>query len=158
MALLTRGGVSPPLLREGEALSLSAATVGPEAFHGPGGTLPGILIGGTDVTAALRGGRLGELIGLRDAVLPRLLGELDLLAVGFAARFAAQGLQLFEGAGGNVPDPSQPYTTSGALGFALTMRVNPAVVADPRLVRDGTHAVGSFLPNPRRPGWLHGTA
>lgn len=148
VALLTRGGVSLPLLREGEALSLSAATVGPEAFHGPGGTLPGILIGGTDVTAALRGGRLGELIGLRDAVLPRLLGELDSLAVGFAARFAAQGLQLFEGAGGNVPDPSQPYTTSGALGFALTMRVNPAVVADPRLVRDGTHAVGSFLPNP----------
>ncbi|MCX7686222.1 MAG: hypothetical protein N2Z67_13240 [Acetobacteraceae bacterium] len=148
VTLVTRGGVTLPLDRDRDALSLAQATIGPEAFHGPSGTVPGILLGGTDVTAGLRGGRLGELISLRDGVLPRMLAELDTLAAGFAARFDAQGLRLFEGPSGLVPDPGQPYVTGGALGFAGVMRVSPAVVADPRLVRDGTHPVGSFVPNP----------
>ncbi|MFN7000854.1 MAG: flagellar hook-associated protein FlgK [Elioraea tepidiphila] len=148
VTLVTRGGVTLPLERDRDMLSLAQATLGPEAYHGPGGTVPGVMLGGTDVTAGLRGGRLGELISLRDGVLPRMLAELDTLAAGFAARFEAQGLRLFEDPSGLVPDPGQPYPVGGALGFAGVMRVSPAVVADPRLVRDGTHAVGAFVPNP----------
>jgi flagellar hook-associated protein 1 FlgK len=148
VTLVTRGGVTLPLELDRDVLSLAPASVGPEAFHGPSGTLPGILLGGSDVTAGLRGGRLGELVSLRDGVLPRMLAELDTLAAGFAARFEAQGLRLFEGPSGLVPDPGLPYTTGGALGFSLAIRVSPAVAADPTLVRDGTHAVGSFVPNP----------
>ena len=40
-----------------------------------------------------------------------------------------------------MPDVTLPYTTGGALGFAAAIGVNPAVEADPALVRDGTHAV-----------------
>jgi flagellar hook-associated protein 1 FlgK len=148
VTLVTRSGTTLPLDRDRDMLSMATATVGVSAFYGPGGTLPGVILGGTDVTASLAGGRLGEYRGLRDGTLPRMQAELDVLATGFAARFEAQGLRLFTDAGGAVPNPAQPYTTSGAMGFARTIRVSPAVVADPSLLRDGTHAVPGFTPNP----------
>lgn len=148
VTLVTRGGTTLPLDRDRDMLSLADANVGASAYYGAGGTLPGVMLGGTDVTASLAGGRLGEYRSLRDGTLPRMQAELDVLATGFAARFEAQGLRLFTDAGGAVPDPAQPYTTSGAMGFARTIRVSPAVVADPSLLRDGTHAVPGFTPNP----------
>ncbi|MFN6953176.1 MAG: flagellar hook-associated protein FlgK [Acetobacteraceae bacterium] len=148
VTLVTRSGTTLPLDRDRDALSIADATVGASAYYGSGGTLPGVILGGTDVTASLGGGRLGEYRSLRDGTLPRMQAELDVLATGFAARFEAQGLRLFTDGGGAVPDPSAPYATSGAMGFAAVIRVSPAVAADPSLLRDGTHAVPGFTPNP----------
>lgn len=148
VTLVTRSGTTLPLDRDRDMLSMATATVGASTFYGPGGTLPGVILGGTDVTASLGGGRLGEYRSLRDGTLPRMQAELDVLATGFAARFEAQGLRLFTTPAGAVPDPSAPYATSGAMGFAGTIRVAADVRADPSLLRDGTHAVPGFTPNP----------
>jgi len=148
VTLVTRGGTTLPLDRDRDMLAIATANVGASAYYGPGGTLTGVMLGGTDVTASLGGGRLGEYRSLRDGTLPRMQAELDVLATGFAARFEAQGLRLFETPAGAVPDPTLAYTASGAMGFARTIRVSPAVIADPSLLRDGTHAAPGFTPNP----------
>jgi flagellar hook-associated protein 1 FlgK len=149
IVLMTRGGVTLPLDRDRDALSIAPATVGVGSYYGlPAGTLPGVTLMGTDVTANLAGGRLGEHRNLRDGTLPRMQAELDVLATGIAARFEAQGLRLFTTQAGTVPNPALPYTASGAMGFASSIRVSAAVLANPALVRDGTHAVPGFVPNP----------
>jgi flagellar hook-associated protein 1 FlgK len=148
VTIVTRGGTTLPLDRDRDVLGVDAATVGASAYFGPGGTLPGINLGGTDVTASLTGGRLGEYRALRDEVAPRMQAELDVLATGFAARFEAQGVRLFVDPGGAVPDPAAPYAASGAMGFAGTIQVSAAVRGSPALVRDGTHARPGFVPNP----------
>ena len=149
IVLMTRGGVTLPLDRDRDALSIAPATVGVGSYYGlPAGTLPGVVLMGTDVTANLTGGRLGEYRNLRDGTLPRMQAELDVLATGIAARFEAQGLRLFTTQAGTVPNPTLPYTVSGAMGFASSIRVSAAVLANPALVRDGTHAVPGFVPNP----------
>ncbi len=155
ITLIARGGlVLPPLDPERDAFATADAQLGPGASWA-GGTLPGITLGGIDVTAQLRGGRLAEYVALRDATLPRYQAEIDLAATQLAARLDAEGLRLFTDAAGAVPDPSQPYPGSAQLGFAGAIRVNPAVTAAPGLLRDGTHAVAGapggptgFTPNP----------
>ena len=54
-----------------------------------------------------------------------------------------------------MPDPAQPYAGGDQIGFAGRIRVNPAIAADPALLRDGTQAVAgsaggptAFTPNP----------
>jgi flagellar hook-associated protein 1 len=156
ITLFTRGGLLLPLEKNGAPFSTSPANPGPPMYYGPpAGVLPGVMLNGLDVTAQLTGGRISAAIELRDATLPRMQAELDIAANQLAHRLEQQGLRLFTDGAGTVPDPTQPYTTSGALGFAALIRVNPAVVASPALLRDGTHAVtGSptgptaFTPNP----------
>ncbi|MCX8135335.1 MAG: flagellar basal body protein [Roseococcus sp.] len=157
LVLVTQGGLALPLDPRGEVFATERASVGPEAYHGTGGTLPGITFGGVDVTRQLAGGRLGELVALRDATLPRYQAELDLAAAHLAARFDAQGLRLFTGASGQVPDVTLPYNApaAGIMGFANQIRLSDAVAANPALIRDGTHAVAdtpggpsAFAPNP----------
>lgn len=151
--LVARGGMTLPL--HGAAFSIQPATVGSGAFHGGAGTLPGVMLEGVDVTRRLAGGRLAAAAELRDATLPRMQAELDLSAAHLAHRFDAQGLRLFADGGGAVPDVTLPYAGGAQVGFASTIRVNPAVAANPALVRDGTHAVAAtpggptaFAPNP----------
>jgi flagellar hook-associated protein 1 len=157
ITLFTRGGLLLPLERNGaDPFSVADASTGPAAYYGPpGGTLPGVMLNGQDVTASLAGGRLAAARELRDATLPRMQAELDIAAGQLAHRLEGQGLRLFTDAAGAVPDVSLPYATSGMLGFSAAIRVNPAVAADPRLLRDGTHAVAgspggpsAFTPNP----------
>jgi flagellar hook-associated protein 1 FlgK len=154
VTLVARGGLVLPLDPAADALSVGAATVGPGAYHGGGG-LPGVMLGGQDVTRRLAGGRLAAAAALRDTTLPRMQAELDLTAAHLAQRFAAQGLTLFTDGAGTVPDVSVAYAGSAQLGFAGALRVNPAVAADPALLRDGTDAVAglpggptAFTPNP----------
>ncbi|MBW8270441.1 FlgK family flagellar hook-associated protein [Caldovatus aquaticus] len=154
ITLIARGGLVLPLDPDRDAFSAADAQVGPGASWA-GGTLPGIVLGGQDVTAQLRGGRLAEYVALRDSTLPRYQAELDLAATQLAARFEAQGLRLFTDAAGAVPDPALPYPGSAQLGFAGAIRVDPALRAAPQLLRDGTHAVAgapggpsTFTPNP----------
>ncbi len=147
ITLIARGGLVLPL--DGRpAFEAPDATLGPDAFHGEGGTLPGVALRGEDVTRRLRGGRMAAAAELRDATLPRLQAELDLLAAQLARRFDAQGLTLFADGAGTVPDVTLPYAGGPMLGFAAAIRVNPAIEADARLLRDGTHEADGFVPNP----------
>ncbi len=155
MLVLSKGGAMLPTNTGQNALSLADATVAPGAWYGAGGTLPGIMLGGVDVTAQLGGGALGAAQALRDITLPRTQAEADTAAATLSYRFDQQGLTLFTTASGAVPDMAQPYTSGGQLGFATTMQVNPAFTTNPRLLRDGTHSVAiasggvtNFTPNP----------
>jgi flagellar hook-associated protein 1 FlgK len=155
VVLVARGGLVLPLDEHAPALAFADATVGPEAHHGGTGTLPGVMLGGVDLTRRLAGGRLGALAELRDATLPRMAAELDQSAAHLAARMDAQGLRLFSDGAGGLPDMSIPYHLGAKRGFAGVIQVNPAVAAAPALVRDGTHAVAglpggptAFAPNP----------
>jgi flagellar hook-associated protein 1 FlgK len=147
VTLVAAGGLVLPLDRDTDAFATAAAVTGSAAWHGAGGTLPGISLAGTDVTrqlsgGQLAGGRIGALLTLRDATLPGMTAELDTAAAQLAARLEAQGLRLFTGGdGATVPDTTLPYAGGGALGFAAAIQVNPAVLADPALVRDGTHDI-----------------
>ena len=67
----------------------------------------------------------------RDELLTTAHESLDALSAKVANRFAAQGLQLFTDGGGSSPLAAYP-------GLAERIQVNPAVLADPSLVRDGT--------------------
>ena len=150
--LVARGGVVLPLDAEHDQLAVAEAMVQP----GSGAAiLPGITLNGLDVTAQLSGGRIGEAITLRDTTLPRYQAEADILATGLASRLESEGLRLFtDRDGSSVPDASQAYAGSTQIGFAGRIRINPAVTADPSLLRDGTHAVAgsptgasAFTPN-----------
>lgn len=131
-------------------LSTQPATMDPANV-----TPPPILLGGADVTAYLAGGgSLGANITLRDTTLPTAQAGLDEFAQTLATRFDAQGLTLFTTPSGTVPTTGVPVQTN-YLGFAGTITLNPAIVANPTLVRDGTHAVAgsptgasAFTPNP----------
>lgn len=155
IVLVGRNGIVLPLDPSTNAFSTADASLAAAAYHGAGGTVPGVMLVGQDVTAALLGGRLAEAIALRDQTLPRYQAEADLAAATLSARFDAQGLTLFTDATGIVPDTAQPYAGSAMVGFAGTVRVNAAVALDPSLLRDGTHAVSAspvgaadFTPNP----------
>lgn len=156
LLLIARGGLVLPLDRARDLLATTPASVAPDAFHGAGGTLPGITLNGADVTGQIAGGRLGEYVAMRDRTLPRYQAETDLVAANLASRFDRQGLTLFTDADGStVPDPALPYAGSAQAGFAGRIRLGSAVSADPSLLRDGTHAVtpsaggpDGFIPNP----------
>jgi len=141
------GGASGPF-------SIANANAAPGASY-PGGTLPGLILSGQDVTGQVQGGQLGANIALRDTTLPTYQAELDEFSQSLAGRFSAQGLNLFTDPTGAVPSGSGPPVQSGYVGFAGTIQVNPAVAANPSLVRDGTQAVAgsalgasAFTPNP----------
>lgn len=131
-----------------EGFSIRAATVTAASYY-PGGGVPGIKLGGTDVTASLSGGTLGAQLALRDQKLPQLQAGLDSFSQTLASRFEAQGLTLFSTPSGSIPG------VAAATGFSHSITVNPAVARNPSLVRDGTGAVpgsttgaSAFTPNP----------
>ncbi len=155
LVLIARNGVALPTDPKAlPAFSVQGAVLGPTAYFGPppgAGTLPGVMLGGLDVTGQLRGGRLAEFVALRDETLPRFQAELDLAAATLSRRLELQGLRLFTDPSGTVPDPALGYVAGNLAGYANTMRVADAVLAEPRLVRDGTHAEPGppgFVPNP----------
>ncbi|MCO6416990.1 flagellar basal body protein [Siccirubricoccus sp. KC 17139] len=156
ITVVARGGIILPLDPKHDVLSIGQATVAPDAYYGGGGTLPGVMLNGIDITGQIKGGRVGEYLNLRDDILPRFQAETDLTAATLAERFAAQGLKLFTDADGtSVPATGTAYASGSQLGFAGRIRVNPEVAATPGLLRDGTDAVSGsplgaadFTPNP----------
>ncbi len=152
MLVFTTSGIELPT-NEANALSVSSATIGPGATYP--GSIPPITLNGVDVTDQLTGGALGANITLRDQTLPDYQAGLDEFSENLAMRFSAQGLTLFTNGSGNVPDGGGSPVQSGYVGFAAEIEVNPAVAADPSLVRDGTSAIAgsangasAFTPNP----------
>ena len=153
MQVFTNGGAQLPT-RGPSTVSFAGAQTGPTLFY-PGGGLPGIMLGGADITGQMSGGAIGAAMTLRNTTLPAYQGELDEFSDNLATRFQAQGLTLFSDPNGNVPVSTAAPTQSGYLGFATIITVNPAVAATPSLVRDGTQAVAgsatgasAFTPNP----------
>ncbi len=153
VTVLTVGGVQLPTGRPPQP-SMSDATVGATASY-PGGGLPGITLGGLDVTSQLTGGSIGARLTLRDSTLPTYQASLDQFAQTLSARFADQGLSLFTDPAGTVPASTGSSVQDGYVGYSGVIQVNPAVVANPALVRDGTQAVtgnpagaSAFSPNP----------
>ncbi|HTZ71110.1 MAG TPA: flagellar basal body rod C-terminal domain-containing protein [Acetobacteraceae bacterium] len=153
MLVFTAGGAQLPT-HTPDPLSIAAATTGPTTFY-PGGGLPGIMLGATDITSQITGGSIGANLTLRDSTIPTYQGELDEFSQNLAGRFDAQGLTLFSDGQGNVPASGGTPAQANYIGFASAITVNPAVVANPALVRDGTHAVAgsatgasAFTPNP----------
>jgi flagellar hook-associated protein 1 FlgK len=151
--LATSAGLVLPIHGTENAFSVAGANVQPGSYYP--GSIPGIMLGATDVTNQLRGGQIGANIALRDSTLPTDQAELDEFAQNLAGRFDTEGLRLFTDPSGNVPAVSPPPTVqSNYVGFASTIQVNPAVQQDPSLVRDGTHQIGAagdpnyFAPNP----------
>ena len=112
------------------------------------------MLGSTDVTAQMVGGRIGAEVALRDTTLPVYQASLDEFAHTLSTRFADQGLTLFTDGSGTVPSGTGIPAQAGYVGFAGTIQVNPAVSANPSLIRDGTQAVvgsaagaSAFTPN-----------
>ena len=151
LVLLFGNVISATLSETGDAFSVADAFIAPESFYGSGGTIPPITMNGVDVTTQLRGGKLGELLTLRDQTLPRYQAELDIGATELADRFRAEGIKFFTDNLGSVPDPDLPYKGSAQIGFANRIQINPTVSANVRLLRDGTETITgppSFTPNP----------
>ena len=153
VTVLTAGGVQLPT-DVANPVAIQPATVGPTLYY-PGGGLPGIVVGGADVTRQITGGSLGAGLTLRDATLPTYQAGLDEFAHALSTRFADQGLTLFTDGTGTVPVGTGPAAQNGYVGYAGTIGVNPAVSANPALVRDGTQVVAgsptgasAFSPNP----------
>ncbi len=118
-------------------LFFTGVPIGPNSHH-PGGFNGGIFLDspttGPDLSLERLGGELGALIDLRDQVLPTSQAQLDELAFRTAQRLANQGLQLFvDGGSGAVPAD----VAGGYVGFSASIAVEPAVLAENRLVRDG---------------------
>lgn len=151
MVLLGAGGITIPTPESGDVFSLQNSLLAPDKYYGGAGNIPPILMNGVDVTKQMVGGKIGEAISLRDQTLPRYQAELDVAAAELADRFRAEGLRLFSDSVGTVPDPNLPYAGSAQIGFADKIQVNPAVVSEVRLLRDGTETIGGgapFTPNP----------
>jgi flagellar hook-associated protein 1 FlgK len=157
MIVTTASGITLPTdASQGTSgpLAVSGANVAPGSYY-PGGGIGAITLDGVDVTDQLTGGAIGANITLRDTTLPTYQAELDEFSQNLANRFAAQGLTLFTDPNGNVPAGGGNPTQSGYVGFAAEFQVNPAVQANPALVRDGTTAIAgsptgasAFTPNP----------
>jgi flagellar hook-associated protein 1 FlgK len=154
LLVVANSGLTLPIHAGTPPFSTQNATVGASSYAGGGG-VPPITFNGQDITSSLTGGTLGANIQLRDQTLPTLQANLDEFSYNLASRFSAQGLTLFTNPAGTVPSGGGTPVQSDYLGFADEIAVNPAVVADPSLVRDGTTAIAgsttgasAFTPNP----------
>ena len=139
MVVTTSGGATLPTRAATGPLTTTDASLDPSDVYPADGTLA-IKLNGVDVTSAMTGGTLGANLQLRDSTLPTFQAQLDEYSQTLASRFQAQGLTLFSDGSGNVPTSSSPPAVVQAnyVGFASTIQVNPAVIATPSAVRDGT--------------------
>lgn len=148
LAIFTSGGLMLPTRGGDHQFTLLGGSTAPGSFY-PGGGIFGISLNGTDVTTQMTGGRIGADITLRDTTMPTGQAELDEFAQTLSTRFAGQGLKLFTDPTGNIPSGGGPPVQTGYVGYASTIQVNPTVLVNPSLVRDGTNATpGGFTPNP----------
>jgi flagellar hook-associated protein 1 FlgK len=145
ITILGQNGFSLPL---NATLATASATTSANQSYASGSIPPITIASGNpnllpvDVTTKLTGGTLGALINLRDSTLPGYTAQLDEFSDKLASRFQQQGLTLFTAGGSTVPGTTTSPTTY--VGFSSAIQVNPAVLAAPHLVRDGTN---SFVAN-----------
>jgi flagellar hook-associated protein 1 FlgK len=152
VAVLTSYGTQLPT-NTPNPLSISTAQANATAYY-PGGGLPGIVLDTTDITSQMVGGSIGANLTLRDQTIPTYQATLDEFAENLSNRFSAQGLNLFSDSTGTIPQSTGTPLQTGYIGYSAGITVNPAVTANPALVRDGTQAVAgsptgasAFTPN-----------
>ncbi len=124
------GGVLLPLQADTGPFSLA-----PAAVNSSGSGAPPLLLDGQDVTSQIKGGQLGAHLDIRDRIVPQLQLGVDRFANNLSRQFSASGLNLFTTPVGSVP----PGISAG---FASTIKVDPAVKANPALTRDGNVPTG----------------
>jgi flagellar hook-associated protein 1 len=148
LSIFTGSGLTLPIRGSGANpfTALGAATLPGSSY--PNGGIPGITLGGVDVTNQLVGGQIGADVKLRDNTLPTAQTALDQFSYTLTSRFAEQGLDMFTDAAGNVPPNVAAQDPAGYIGYASTIHVSAAIVGTPSFVRDGTTAVPGFTPNP----------
>jgi flagellar hook-associated protein 1 FlgK len=134
--VMTANGTQLPT-RAANPISIGSVSAGPSTYY-PGGGLTGIMLGSADITNQLSGGSIAANVTLRDQTIPTYQAALDEFSANLSNRFAAQGLTLFSNSGGTIPQSPGPPIQSGYVGYSGTITVNPAVIATPSLVRDGT--------------------
>ncbi len=146
--MFTSGGLSLPTQGATDPFSIAGGTAQPGAFY-PAGGLPGIMVSGNDVTSEMTGGQIGADLTLRDQTLPTDQAELDEFAFNMSSRFSAQGLNLFTDPTQNIPSGGGTPVQSTYVGYSAAVQVNPTIIANPSLIRDGTlQNSGGFTPNP----------
>ena len=148
VTLVTRNGLTIPLTDT--AFSLQDANIGPTTY--PGGGMPILTMNNgvsppPTIDLSQLGGTLGGLMELRDNTLPLRQAELDEIAQKLARRLDQQGLRLFSRPDGTIPVENNLDQT-GYVGFAREITVYPAIITNPSLVRDGTHAIPGGTPPP----------
>ncbi len=148
LSIFTGSGLSLPIRGSGTSPFTIANASTPPGSSYPNGGIPGIMLGGVDVTNQMVGGQIGADITLRDNTLPTAQTALDQFSSTLTGRFAAQGLDMFTDGAGNVPANAAAQDPAGYIGYASTIQVSSTITADPSLVRDGTIATGSFTPHP----------
>jgi flagellar hook-associated protein 1 len=152
LSIFTASGLTLPTRQGANPFTMSGASTSAPSYYP--NTIPGIMLGGVDVTNQMVGGQIGANVALRDTTLPTGQAELDEFAQGVSSRFAAQGLTLFSDPSGMVPAGGGTPTQANYVDFAATIQVNPAVTLNPSLVRDGTTTISAspgasaFTPNP----------
>ena len=150
--MVTRNGMVLP--NNSEALSIQAANIDALSYYTPGNALRLEVDLGNGTTFELDrthlGGRAAAAMALRDETLPLMQAELDEFAHKLARRFDQQGLRLFSRADGTIPVENLT-DQQGYVGFAREITVYPAILTEPRYVRDGTHAIPGGTP-PAFPG------
>jgi flagellar hook-associated protein 1 FlgK len=148
ISIFTTGGLSLPIRGSGSTpFNTPNASTLPGSSY-PNGGIPGVTLGGVDVTNQLGGGRIGADIKLRDTTLPTAQSALDAFSYTLTNRFQAQGLDMFTDAAGNVPGSTAAQDPIGYTGYATTIQVSSTILNKPSLVRDGTSSTGTFTPNP----------
>jgi flagellar hook-associated protein 1 FlgK len=149
LSIFTGSGLTLPIRGSGASPFNVPAAATPPGSSYPIGGIPGITLGGVDVTNQLVGGQIGADIKLRDNTLPAAQTTLDQFSYTLTSRFAAQGLDMFTDAAGNAPPGVAAQDPAGYIGYASTIQVSSAVAGAPSFVRDGTSRVpGLFTPNP----------
>jgi flagellar hook-associated protein 1 FlgK len=142
ITILGQSGFAIPLTSR---FSTGSTVLSPASSYAAGGTaVPPVMMQSAnaaeppvDVTSKLSGGQLGELIQLRDKTLPGYTASLDTFSAKLSSQFASQGLQLFT-------DGTSASSPSAYAGLSAQIQVNPAVVAQSSMIRDGTP--GSTFP------------
>lgn len=121
-------------------LTFQSTSLSPASFY-PSGGANGLFIDGAtgpEILQANMGGELGGLFQLRDQTLPTYQAQLDETAQKLSSRLSAEGLSLFVDQNGLVPPDTAPPAAPAYVGYAATIRVNPAIAANPSLLRTGT--------------------
>lgn len=115
-------------------------TLLPGSYY-PGGGSAGIFIDsptGIEITASNLKGKIGALLDQRDTILPQYMAQLDEVAQKMSERFDAEGLRLFTDGLGNVPASVADPAPVGYVGYSAQIQVNPDILADHSLIRQGT--------------------
>jgi flagellar hook-associated protein 1 FlgK len=146
LSIFTASGLTLPTRQGASAFTMSSASTSPQSYYPTG--IPGIMLGGVDVTNQMAGGQIGANVALRDTTLPTDQAELDEFAYGLSSRFDAQGLTLFTKPDGSMPTGGGTPTQVGYIGYAGVIQVNPTVTETPASVRDGTPDASGVTLNP----------